>query len=273
MDKLNWVYLAVAAVVLSTLSSAAVGLMAACAIPVAILWLGRWLADRARSRRLRTALANGPYVEERDTQAIAEVFSTLGYPLRDWVMRGYPTGATQFWVRNAWRVENLGLRLTAMEVQTTPGFMGTGIPVWRVRHCALLVQRQQPWPEFSLWRDPAADQSPAHDATTQRSVPRSAGGLKRLPLHGFMVQAVDPHQAWSLFFPLWATLGQPDDAELFAMAKNQDLVLFWRKRPPDEGQLQQLLDACLALQAWELPQNGAMEGASGIRAIPWRAMA
>jgi len=58
-------------------------------------------------------------------------------------------------------------------------------------------------------------------------------------------QGHQPQRAWEQFFALWSKLGQAEDADLFAMTKDHDLVLFWRKRPPTSETLEQLLQGCL----------------------------
>lgn len=195
---LNLVYLSLAVLVL-TMSPLAqtpfmLGVLALCLVPIALLWIWRWLADRSRSRVRCDLLDASPYTRVADRQALSEVFSGVGYPLRDWIMQGYPTGLTQFWVRDAWAAQVDGVEIAAMELQTTPGYMGTGIPLWHVRHGALVVTGTQ-----------------ADDFLSVLG--------KALEL--------EPH------------------ADLFTFAKDDKLVIVWRKHPPDGARLRWLLDRTL----------------------------
>jgi hypothetical protein len=139
MTPWNLLYLALAVVVFSTMAPAALRMAGLCLVPVALLWAWRWLADRSRSSARREAMAGSRYTEVGDRKALSAQLSSFGPSLRDWIMRGYPTGLTQYWVRDAWSARHAGMDFTAFELQTTPGYMGTGIPLWRVRHGALLV--------------------------------------------------------------------------------------------------------------------------------------
>ncbi|MEN9378139.1 MAG: hypothetical protein RL710_3296 [Pseudomonadota bacterium] len=245
MNWWNAIYTALFFVVVATMPPATWVLIALCLLPVGFLWVGRWVTDWQRSQGRTAVLSGTGYRSVLDRSALADVFRKMGAPLRDWVMRGYPTGATQYWVRDAWCVEQAGLQFTAMEVHTTPGYMGTGIPLWRVRHCALVVQSSQVWPEFVLWRDPAAAH-PSHQPGAKFQQHRMGRKYRLLPVQGFWVEAADPKLAWAQFSALWKHLGQPEDADLLAMAQGNDLVLFWRKRPPTGETLAQLLQGCLA---------------------------
>lgn len=244
MNWLNGVYLVLSLGVLSTLPTALWVPISLCLLPVGLLWVLRWVADWLRSKNITSALSDTVYWPVPDRSALAKVFQAMDYPLRDWVMRGYPTGATQYWVRDAWRVEQGDRRFTAMEVQTTPGYIGTGIPLWRVRHSALIVQSTQVWPEFVLWRDAAAA-AKLNQPSAKFKQHRMGRKYRLMPVQDFLVEAPEPHLAWAQFFALWSHIGQPEDADLFAMAQGHDLVMFWRKRPPTAETLEQLLKGCL----------------------------
>ncbi len=239
MNWWNGIYLVLSLGVMTTLPTTILKLMALCVLPVVLLWVWRWVADWHRSKSITSVLSGTGYCPVLERAHLAKVLQAMDYPLRDWIMRGYPTGATQYWVRNAWCVEKEDMRLTAMEVQTTPGYIGTGIPLWRVRHSALIVQSAEVWPEFVLWRDPAAAFKSNSGAKWQEH--RMGRKHRLLPIEGFWVEAEEPQLAWAQFFALWSPLCQPEDAELFAMGKGHDLVLFWRKRPPTAEILEQLL--------------------------------
>ncbi len=239
MNWWNGIYLVLTVGVLATLPTQALVLMALCLLPVALLWLWRWVADWRRSKNIAAALSGTEFFPVSERAVLVDVLQAMNPPLRDWVMHGYPTGATQYWVRNAWGAQHDDKCFTAMEVHTTPGYMGTGIPLWRVRHCALIVHSAEAWPEFMLWRDPAAASKSGSGATSQEH--RMGLKYQRLPIQGFLVEAKEPQLAWSQFFALWSRLGQANDADLFAMAKDHDLVLFWRKRLPTAEMLEQLL--------------------------------
>ena len=244
MNWLNGVYLVLSLVVLATLPTVLWVPIALCLLLVGLLWVWRWWADWHHSKNITSALSDTVYSPVPERSALAKVFQAMDYPLRDWVMRGHLTGATQYWVRDAWCVEQGDRRFTAMEVQTTPGYIGTGIPLWRVRHSALIVQSTQVWPEFVLWRDAAAAfKSNQPSAKAQQH--RRGRKYRLMPIQGFSVEAPQPHLAWAQFFALWSQLGQPEDADLFAMAQGHDLVMFWRKRPPTAETLDQLLKGCL----------------------------
>ncbi len=244
MNWLNGVYLVLSLAVLSTMPSALWVPIAFCLLPVSLLWVWRWVADWHRSKNITSALSETVYCPVPERSALAKVFQAMDYPLRDWVMRGYLTGATQYWVRNAWCVEQGDWRFTAMEVQTTPGYIGTGIPLWRVRHSALIVQSTQVWPEFVLWRDAAAElKANKPNPTFQKH--RMGRKHQQMPIQGFWVEAPEPNIAWAQFLALWSQTGQPEDADLFAMTQGHDLVMFWRKRPPSAETLEQLLKGCL----------------------------
>lgn len=243
MNWSNGIYLVLSLAVMSTLPIMALMPMALFLIPVVLLWVWRWWSDWQRSKNITAALNGSKYCPVPDRAALAQVFTALDYPLRDWVMRGYPTGLTQYWVRDAWCVEHGDRQFTAMEVQTTPWYMGTGIPLWRVRHSALIVHSAQVWPEFVLWRDPAA--AFTSNSGTKFQEHRMGRKYPLLHIHGFWVEAEQPQRAWEQFFALWSKLGQAEDADLFAMTKDHDLVLFWRKRPPTTETLEQLLQGCL----------------------------
>ena len=248
MNIWNAMYLLLAAGVFSTLLPAAWPLIAMSVVPVLLLWAGRWISDRARSRKRSDVMADSGYTPMQERDAIAEVLGSLNPALRDWVMQGYPTGSTQYWVRDAWCAERQGVLFTAMEVQTTPGYMGTGIPVWRVRHRALLVHSPREWVTFSLWRDPGSDNMRASAAEVNQR--RSVGKDHHLwPMHGFMVRAADPERACDQFLSVWQALGEQPDGDLFATAVGQDLVIFWRKQPPSGLWLRQVLDRCVASSA------------------------
>ncbi len=240
MNWWNGIYLVLCLGVMTTLPTAALELMTLCLLPVGLLWAWRWVADWYRSKNITAALCGTGYCPVLEPGCLAKVLQAMDYPLRDWVMRGYPTGATQYWVRNAWCMEQADTRFNAMEVQTTPGYIGTGIPLWRVRHCALIVQSAQVWPEFVLWRDPAANSG----AKFQEH--RMARKYRLLPIQGFWVEAEEPQLAWAQFFALWSNLCQSEDSDLFAMAKGHDLVMVWRKSPPTAETLEQLLQGCRA---------------------------
>lgn len=245
MNWLNGFYLVLSFCVLSTLPKALWGPMALCLLLVGLLWVWRWLTDWHRSKGLSSTLSGSVYCPVMDHVSLAEVLRTMDFPLRDWIMRGYPTGATQYWVRNAWCVKQTNLQFTAMEVQTTPGYIGTGIPLWRVRHSALIVQSTQVWSDFVLWRDPAATFK--SNQSGARSEQRRMGRKHQLrPFQGFWIEAKEPDLAWAQFFALWAHMDQPEDADLFAMTQGHNLVMFWRKRPPNAETLEQLLKGCLA---------------------------
>jgi hypothetical protein len=243
MNWWNAFYFVLSLAVMSTLPRPALMLMALLLLPVGLLWVWRWWADRQRSEAITAALTGSEYSPVPDRAAVTQVFTALDYPLRDWVMRGYPTGLTQYWVRDAWCVEHGDRQFTAMEVQTTPWYMGTGIPLWRVRHSALIVHSAQVWPEFVLWRDTEAALTANSGAKFQER--RMGRKYPLLPIQGFWVEAEQPQRAWEQFFALWSKLGQAEDADLFAMTKDHDLVLFWRKRPPTTETLEQLLQGCL----------------------------
>lgn len=239
MNWWNGIYLVLSLVVMASLPAAALLLMALCLLPVILLWVWRWVTDWRRSKNLTSALSETEYCAVEDSTHLEDVLRVMDYPLRDWVMRGYPTGATQYWVRDAWCVEHADMLFTAMEVQTTPGYIGTGIPLWRVRHGALIVQRAQAWPEFVLWRDPAA--ASTSNSGTKFEEFRMGQKYQLRYFQGFWVEAKEPQRAWAHFSAIWSQLGQPEHADLFAMAKENDLVLFWRKRPPTAETLKQLL--------------------------------
>lgn len=114
-------------------------------------WAVRWLADRRRQRQRAASMLGHAFAPAPDTGHIAKLITDLGYPLRDWIMRGHSTGATEFRVRDAWTLTRPGLQATALELQTTPGYMGLGVPLWRERHGALLLERDEAWPGFELW--------------------------------------------------------------------------------------------------------------------------
>ena len=260
MNWWNGIYLVLSLGVMTTLPTAALKLMALCLLPVGLLWVWRWVADGYRSKNLTTALSGSKYCPVLERASLANVLQAMDYPLRDWIMRGYPTGATQYWVRDAWCVEQADMKFTAMEVQTTPGYIGTGIPLWRVRHSALIVQSAQVWPEFVLWRDPAAAVTSNSGAKFQEH--RMGRKYRLLPIQGFWVEAEEPQLAWAQFFALWSHMGQPEDADLFAMAQGHDLVMVWRKRPPTAETLEQTLQGCLASSiASGVPVHGLPRGA------------
>lgn len=239
MNWWNGIYLVLTLGVMTTLPTPALVLMTLCLLPVGLLWVWRWLTDWHRSKNLTSALRGTGYCPVPERAGLAKTLQNMDYPLRDWIMRGYPTGATQYWVRDAWGVEQADIQITAMEVQTTPGYIGTGIPLWRVRHSALIVRSAQEWPEFVLWRDPTAASKTDSGAKFQEH--RLGQEYRLLPIQGFWVEAKEPQLAWAQFFALWSHLGQPKDADLFAMTKGHDLVLFWRKRPPTAEIMEQLL--------------------------------
>jgi hypothetical protein len=244
MNWLNGVYLVLSLGVLATMPTILWMPIALCLLPVGLVWAWRWWADWQRSKNITFALSDTVYCPVPERSALAKVFQAMGYPLRDWVMRGYPTGATQYWVRDAWCVKQADRQFTAMEVQTTPGYIGTGIPLWRVRHSALIVQSTEEWPEFVLWRDPAAAiKSNQRSAKFQKN--RMGRKCRLMPIQGFWVEAQEPHLAWEQFFALWSHSGQPEDADLFAMAQGHNLVMFWRKRAPTAETLGQLLKGYL----------------------------
>ena len=183
MNWWNGIYLVLTVGVLATLPTQALVLMALCLLPVALLWLWRWVADWRRSKNIAAALSGTEFFPVSERAVLVDVLQAMNPPLRDWVMHGYPTGATQYWVRNAWGAQHDDKCFTAMEVQTTPGYMGTGIPLWRVRHCALIVHSAEAWPEFMLWRDPAAASKSGSGATSQEH--RMGLKYQRLPIQGF----------------------------------------------------------------------------------------
>ena len=246
MNWWNAIYIALFLGVAATMPPAAWVLIALCLLPVGLLWAGRWVTDRRRSQRRTAVRSTTGYMPVLDRSALEEVLRAMDHPLRDWVMRGYPTGATQYWVRDAWCVEQADRQFTALEVHTTPGHSGTGIPVWRVRHCALIVHNSaQEWPAFVLWRDPTAA-NPSYQSGAKFQQRRMGRKHQLLPIQGFWVEALEPQPAWALFSALWKHLGQPEDADLLAMTQGHDLILFWRKSPPTGETLAQLLQGCRA---------------------------
>jgi hypothetical protein len=244
MNWLNGVYLLLSLGVLATLPSALWVPIAFCLLPVGLLWVWRWVADWHRSTNITSVLGNKEYRPVPERSALAKVFQSMDYPLRDWVMRGHLTGATQYWVRNAWSVERGDKKFTAMEVQTTPGYIGMGIPLWRARHTALIVQSTQVWPEFVLWRDADAE-SKSIQPRAKFQQHRMGRKYRLIPIQGFGVEAPEPHAALALFFALWSHLNQPEDSVPFSMTQGHDLIIFWRKRPPTGEILEQLLKGCL----------------------------
>jgi hypothetical protein len=195
MTLWNFLYLALAVVVFYAMAPAALKMAGLCLVPVALLWAWRWLADRSRSSARREVLANSRYTEVTDRRPLSALLSSFAPPVRDWIMRGYPTGLTQYWVRDAWRARHAGMDFTAFELQTTPGYMGTGIPLWRVRHGALLVTGPQ---------------------------------------------------AGDCLASLGPALGLAPGRDQFTLAQEGQLVIVWRKHPPDGERIKWLLDRSTA---------------------------
>ena len=57
-------------------------------------WAVRWLADRRRQRQRAAAMLGHAFAPAPDTGHIAKLITDLGYPLRDWIMRGHSSGAS-----------------------------------------------------------------------------------------------------------------------------------------------------------------------------------
>lgn len=214
-------------------------------------WAVRWLADRRRQRQRAAAMLGHAFAPAPDTGHIAKLITDLGYPLRDWIMRGHSTGATEFRVRDAWTLTRPGLQATALELQTTPGYMGLGVPLWRERHGALLLERDEAWPGFELWGEDSPDKP---DKKSKTFPSRMADGRQRQAMHGCLLTAADPALAWQTFQAVWAPLDEPMGTHLFAMAQGHTLLLVWRKRPPSGATLCRWLLAATG-QAGSPPQG------------------
>lgn len=63
--------------------------IALCLLPVGLVWVWRWWADWQRSKNITFALSDTVYCPVPERSALAKVFQAMGYPLWDWVMRGY----------------------------------------------------------------------------------------------------------------------------------------------------------------------------------------